>query len=109
MNRLGTGPTIPPAMHLIVDGQQIVLAQGTTRIGRSPTADICLEDPTVSRRHAMVIREGDTVRILDDRSLNGVFVNGERVSAKVLQDKDVVMLGRNQLTFEAPVTRPIAA
>jgi len=96
-------------MQLSVDGKAIVLREGTTRIGRSPTADICLEDPTVSRRHAMVIREGDSVRILDDRSLNGVFVNGERVTGKVLTDRDVVMLGRNEIVFEAPATRPIAA
>lgn len=96
-------------MQLSVDGKTIVLREGTTRIGRSPTADISLEDPTVSRRHAMVIREGDSVRILDDRSLNGVFVNGERVTGKVLADGDVVTLGRNELVFEAPATRRIAA
>jgi pSer/pThr/pTyr-binding forkhead associated (FHA) protein len=107
-NRLETPPNIPLAMHLIVDGQKIALAEGTTRIGRSPTADICLEDPSVSRRHAMLLREGDRVRLLDDRSLNGVFVNGERVTAKVLEDGDVLTLGRNELTFGAPVTRPIA-
>ena len=107
-NPLGTGPNIPPAMHLIVDGKQIALPEGTTRIGRSPTADICLEDASVSRRHAMLLREGDTVRLLDDRSLNGVFVNGERVTAKVLEDGDVLTLGRNELTFGAPATRPVA-
>lgn len=96
-------------MHLIVDGQQVALPEGTTRIGRSPTADICLEDPSVSRRHAMVLREGDRVRILDDRSLNGTWVNGERVSAKELEDGDVVTLGRNELTFGAPVSRSLAA
>jgi pSer/pThr/pTyr-binding forkhead associated (FHA) protein len=57
----------------------------------------------------MVIREGDTVRILDDRSLNGTFVNGERITARVLEDRDVIALGRNELRFEAPATRPIAA
>jgi pSer/pThr/pTyr-binding forkhead associated (FHA) protein len=56
-----------------------------------------------------VLREQTTVRILDDRSLNGVFVNGERVTARELQDGDVVMIGRNELTFEAPVTRRVAA
>jgi pSer/pThr/pTyr-binding forkhead associated (FHA) protein len=96
-------------MHLIVDGERVGLAEGTTRIGRSPTADICLEDPSVSRRHAMVLREGDSVRILDDRSLNGVFVNGERVTSRELKDGDVLQLGRNELTFEAPATRSLAA
>ena len=96
-------------MHLIVDGQQVALPEGTTRIGRSPTADICLEDASVSRRHAIVLREGDSVRVLDDRSLNGVFVNGERVTAKVLEDGDVLSVGSNELKFGAPATRSLAA
>ena len=96
-------------MHLIVDGKQFTLAEGVTRIGRSATAQICLEDATVSRRHAIVMREGDTVRVLDDRSLNGVFVNGERVSARELEHGDVLQIGRHEMVFEAPVTRPIAA
>ena len=50
-----------------------------TRIGRSLAADVRFDDPTVSRRHALIVRQADGVRVLDDRSLNGVFVNGERV------------------------------
>ncbi len=42
------------------------------------------DDPTVSRRHALVVRQPDGVRVLDDRSLNGVFVNGERVEGRLL-------------------------
>ena len=49
-----------------------------TRIGRSLAADIRFDDPTVSRRHALIVRQPDGLRVLDDRSLNGVFVNGER-------------------------------
>ena len=95
-------------MHLIVDGKQVTVSEGITRIGRSATAQICLEDATVSRRHAILMREGDTVRVLDDRSLNGVFVNGERVSSRELSDGDVLSIGRHELVFEAPVTRAIA-
>ena len=53
---------------------------GWAKIGRSSAADLLLDDPTVSRRHALVVRtdEGE-LRALDDRSLNGLFVNGERV------------------------------
>ena len=50
-----------------------------TRVGRSLAADVRFDDPTVSRRHALIVRQADGVRVLDDRSLNGVFVNGERV------------------------------
>ena len=50
-----------------------------TRIGRSLAADVRFDDATVSRRHALVVSQTDGVRVLDDRSLNGVYVNGRRV------------------------------
>jgi pSer/pThr/pTyr-binding forkhead associated (FHA) protein len=96
-------------MYLMVEGQPVALREGATRIGRSVAADICIEDSTVSRRHAIVMREGDTVRVLDDRSLNGLFVNGERTTGKTLVDGDVVSVGRHELLFEAPSKRAIAA
>jgi hypothetical protein len=77
----------------------VSLREGWTRIGRSLSADIRFDDPTVSRRHAMLHREGDGVRILDDRSLNGVFVNGERVDMRTLVDSDQVTVGRFDLYF----------
>ena len=54
-------------------------------IGRTLAADVRFDDPTVSRRHALIVRQADGVRVLDDRSLNGVFVNGERVEWRALQ------------------------
>jgi pSer/pThr/pTyr-binding forkhead associated (FHA) protein len=57
------------------------------------------DDPTVSRRHALIVRQPDGVRVLDDRSLNGVFVNGARVEGKVLQDGDEIIVGRHRLSF----------
>ena len=56
----------------------VPLTREWTRIGRSLAADVRFDDPTVSRRHALIVRQADGVRVLDDRSLNGVFVNGER-------------------------------
>lgn len=70
-----------------------------TRIGRSLAADIRFDDPTVSRRHALIVRQPDGLRVLDDRSLNGVFVNGARVDGKVLQDGDEIIVGRYRLAF----------
>ena len=64
------------------DGERVSVmpvVQEWTRIGRSLAADIRLDDPTVSRRHALVCRQTGRVRVLDDRSLNGLFLNGERV------------------------------
>jgi hypothetical protein len=75
------------------------LSDGWTRIGRSLSADIRFDDPTVSRRHAMVHRDAGVVRILDDRSLNGVFVNGERVDMRELEDGDELTVGRFRLYF----------
>lgn len=68
-----------------------------SRVGRSLAADVRFDDPTVSRRHALVVREPDGLRVLDDRSLNGVFVNGQRVESHVLADGDVLVVGRYHL------------
>jgi pSer/pThr/pTyr-binding forkhead associated (FHA) protein len=70
-----------------------------TRIGRSLAADIRFDDPTVSRRHALIVRQPDGLRVLDDRSLNGVFVNGERVEWSTLAHGDEVVIGRHRLHF----------
>jgi hypothetical protein len=74
------------------------LPEGWTRIGRSTTADLRLDDPTVSRRHALVVRTEDgDLRALDDRSLNGLFVNGKRVEWTPLSDGDELEIGRYRL------------
>jgi hypothetical protein len=70
-----------------------------TRIGRSLAADVRFDDPTVSRRHALIVRGPDGVRVLDDRSLNGVFVNGDRVEWSTLQDGDEVLVGCHSLRY----------
>jgi predicted RNA-binding Zn-ribbon protein involved in translation (DUF1610 family) len=70
-----------------------------TRIGRSLAADIRFDDPTVSRRHALIVRQPDGVRVLDDRSLNGVFVNGARIEGQTLKDGDEILVGRYRLSF----------
>jgi pSer/pThr/pTyr-binding forkhead associated (FHA) protein len=75
----------------------ISLQQGWTRVGRSLSAHIRFEDPTVSRRHALVHRQDGVVRILDDRSLNGVFVNGERIEMRELEDGDELQVGRYRI------------
>jgi predicted nucleic acid-binding Zn-ribbon protein len=77
----------------------VALAREWTRIGRSLAADVRFDDPTVSRRHALIVRQPDGVRVLDDRSLNGVFVNGERIEGKLLQDGDEIIVGRYRLGF----------
>ena len=84
------------------DGEELVVTpvvREWTRVGRSLAADIRFDDPTVSRRHALIVRQPDGVRVLDDRSLNGVFVNGERVEWSTLRDGDEILVGRHELRF----------
>jgi hypothetical protein len=72
----------------------IRLEPGWTRIGRSTAADVRFDDATVSRRHALVVlTEDGELRALDDRSLNGLFVNGERVEWAPLSDGDELEIG----------------
>jgi hypothetical protein len=92
-----------PGSHLAFDDGDgaiavVRLAEGWTRIGRSGSADIRLDDPTVSRRHALVVIGQDGgLKALDDRSLNGLFVNGERVDWTPLADGDELEIGRYRL------------
>ena len=81
------------------------------RIGRSLSAELRFEDPTVSRRHAVLLVEDAGVRVLDDRSLNGVFVNGDRVVSQLLADGDEVVIGRYRLRFvdRSPAAAPSTA
>ncbi len=76
------------------------LTGGVTRIGRSVVAELRFEDTTVSRRHAVLAPDPDGgVRLLDDRSLNGVRVNGTRVESQTLRDGDEIRIGRHSLWF----------
>lgn len=92
-----------PGQYLVFDRdgdvQAVALEREWTRVGRSLAADVRFDDPTVSRRHALIVRQADGVRVLDDRSLNGVFVNGERVEWRALADGDEIVVGRYRLTF----------
>jgi hypothetical protein len=78
--------------------QSYPIERGWTRIGRSDAADLRLDDPSVSRRHALIVAEpGKELRVLDDRSLNGVFVNGHAVEWCALRDSDELAIGRYKL------------
>ena len=77
----------------------VPLQDGWTRLGRSLSAHVRFDDPTVSRRHALIHCEESGVRILDDRSLNGVFLNGERIDWQQMSDGDRVTIGRFDLHY----------
>jgi pSer/pThr/pTyr-binding forkhead associated (FHA) protein len=94
-----------PAMWIATeDGSVVEIAEGVTRIGRSLLAAVRLEDPTVSRRHALIVRTGADVRLLDDRSMTGTRVNGRPVVVdQRLEPGDVIEVGRHTLTVVAGV------
>jgi hypothetical protein len=70
-----------------------------TTIGRSPDCGIFLDDVTVSRRHAALVRRDDRWAIEDLGSLNGTFVNRRRVESASLEDGDEIQIGKYRLTF----------
>jgi pSer/pThr/pTyr-binding forkhead associated (FHA) protein len=92
-----------PGRYLeLEDGDERVLLPlrpGTTHVGRGFAAGVRLDDQSVSRRHAIIHQRPSGSRILDDRSANGTFVNGRRVTEAELADGDVVVLGRVVLTY----------
>jgi pSer/pThr/pTyr-binding forkhead associated (FHA) protein len=90
--------------HMVVP-----IAREWTRIGRSLAADLRFDDATVSRRHALVVSQADGVRVLDDRSLNGIFVNGRRVEWAPLTDGDEITIGRHSLFYVDTVSAPLTA
>ena len=67
--------------------------------GRSFTSGVRFDDHSVSRRHAIFVRRAGRTKVLDDRSLNGTFVNGRRVEEAELTDGDVVVLGSVVLVY----------
>jgi pSer/pThr/pTyr-binding forkhead associated (FHA) protein len=92
-----------PGRYLAYDesGRKVVVpvSREWTRIGRSLGADVRFDDATVSRRHALIVNDEDGVRVLDDRSLNGVYVNGARVESRPLSDGDQITVGRHSLYY----------
>ena len=98
-----TAPKLAPGRYLAIeDGDEVVVievGEETLHLGRSTSATVMLEHSSVSRRHAVVARRGDETVVLDDRSLNGVMVNGERVREAALRHGDEIVLGQVTLRF----------
>ena len=98
-------PSMPatPGRYIEVQGAEqtllIPLGNGVTHVGRGLSADLHLDEASVSRRHAILHHRRSGVRVLDDRSSNGTFVNGRRVLQMDLHNGDVLVLGRVVLRY----------
>jgi len=96
---------LPPTSALLVmqrgpsAGARFLLDAERTTAGRSPQADIFLDDVTVSRQHAEFVRDGHHFVVRDVGSLNGTYVNRTRIEQAVLRGGDEVQIGKYRLTF----------
>ncbi len=82
-------------------GSKFVLEGDVTRAGRHPDSDIFLDDITVSRRHAEIHRAGDGYVVRDAGSLNGTYLNRERIEEAPLSNGDELQIGKFRLVFFA--------
>jgi pSer/pThr/pTyr-binding forkhead associated (FHA) protein len=80
-------------------GAKYLLDKDVTRVGRHPESDIFLDDITVSRRHAEFVREESGYQLCDVGSLNGTYVNRERIDKSSLNSGDEVQIGKFKLVF----------
>ncbi len=96
---------LPPTSALLIvqrgpsAGARFLLDAERTVAGRSPDADIFLDDVTVSRKHVEFVREGDGFVLRDVGSLNGTYVNRDRIERTALRSGDEVQIGKFRMTF----------
>jgi FHA domain len=110
-----TGELIPVEMgEVTAHGPALVIRAGGGRvgesfavdgermsIGRRPDSEVFLDDVTVSRDHALLVRRGSDWYLDDCGSLNGTYVNRERIDSRRLQDGDELQIGKYKLAFRA--------
>jgi FHA domain len=83
------------------EGESFAVDSERMRIGRRPDSEVFLDDVTVSRDHALLIRRGEGFHLDDCGSLNGTYVNRSRIESHQLQEGDEVQIGKYKLTFHA--------
>jgi len=83
-------------------GARFALDSEVTRVGREATADVVLDDVSVSRRHAEVRRVGSDYLVVDLGSLNGTYLNGIRIERSIAHEGDQIQVGKFKLLFFGP-------
>lgn len=84
------------------EGEQVALSSDLVTIGRTPESHLFLDDVTVSRHHARVVRDATGFAIEDQNSLNGTYVNRQRVERHHLVNGDELQVGKYKLVFLEP-------
>jgi pSer/pThr/pTyr-binding forkhead associated (FHA) protein len=82
-------------------GESFAVDRERMSIGRRPDAEVFLDDVTVSRDHALLVRRGEQWYLDDCGSLNGTYVNRSRIESQRLEEGDEVQIGKYKLTFHA--------
>ncbi|UKA64220.1 FHA domain-containing protein [Arthrobacter sp. FW306-04-A] len=96
---------LPPGSALLIAhtgpnaGARFLLDSDTTTAGRHPDADIFLDDVTVSRKHVEFVRTPEGFEVVDTGSLNGTYVNQDRVDNVLLKNGSEVQIGKFRLTY----------
>ena len=104
-HEVGELPELEPGTGMLVvvrgpnAGSRYLLDRDVTSVGRHPDSDIFLDDVTVSRRHAELLRSEVGIVVQDRGSLNGSYVNGDRVDERALETGDELQIGRFKLLF----------
>ncbi|MEK6277512.1 MAG: FHA domain-containing protein [Actinomycetota bacterium] len=80
-------------------GESFTIEEDRVSIGRSPDAGVFLDDVTVSRNHALLVKRRDGLYIDDLGSLNGTYVNRRRIESHRLEDGDEIQVGKYKLSY----------
>ena len=97
--KLSDGTALLISTRGAVSGSRYLLDEDEVSVGRDPHADILLDDSTVSRAHAVFRRAGESFSVVDTGSLNGTYVNRNRVDQALLKNGDEIMIGKFRLVF----------
>ena len=97
-----------PKLHILSPSSlaaTIELTESLITIGRTPDNSICIQDTNVSRRHGILVRDGDSYQLHDFKSANGTFVNGEQIMAAKLKDGASIRFGSVELRYESGLAK----